>query len=287
MLAAAHAIFSALKIDTIIYVNNRKLLGALIDSVQISDKQAVMRELDKLQKIGEDMVKSNLRKYADANQILTLFKLLEKNLSFFLENVFDGAREIEELQKRCKLYGVKVQLDPTMIRGLSYYTGNIFEVRLPGTTSSIAGGGRYDKVVGKYLQRDLPAVGISFGLERVTALAAIETPTPIMATVISFNKDAQAIALVQLLRDSGISCVFASGKPAKALDYANSLQIPYAIFIGDDEIAKKKVKLKDMKSGAERYVGEKQLITLLRKASATPMTFVPAQPAEDTAKDKQ
>ncbi len=278
ILAATRDIFSALKIDTAIYVNNRKLLGALIDSVQIGDKPSVMRELDKLSKVGEDMVKSNLRKYADANQILTLFKLLEKDLAFFLENAFDGAKEIEDLQKKCRLYGVKIKLEPTMIRGLSYYTGNIFEVRLPGKPNSIAGGGRYDNVVGKYFQRLIPAVGISFGLERLTELATVEMPVPVTAIIVSFNKDAYALKLVQMLRENGIACVFTSGKPAKALDYANSLQIPYAVFVGDEEIAKRKVKIKNMQSGEEKYINEKQLMTALRKAKLIPFKLVPAQP---------
>lgn len=257
-------ILKELGIEGVIHVNNRKLINAIIESVQISDRAGVMRELDKLDKTGEDQVKSNLRKYADANQILTLFKLLEKDLEFFKSNAFDGAEELIELQKRCKMYGVTVKLTPNMIRGLSYYTGNIFEVRHEGTSGSIAAGGRYDKVVGKHLQKEIPAVGISFGLERVTGLANISVPHPTRAVLISFNKDTHMIKLANALRMQGIACVTSSGKPGKALEYANALAIPYAVFIGEDEIAKKKWKCKDLTSGEEKYVSEKQLVKMLK-----------------------
>jgi len=273
-LALVKDILDALKIDAVICVNNRKLISALIESVQIGDKAAVMKELDKIDKIGEDHVKSNLRKYADANQILTLFKLLEKDISFFKSNAFEGAGELEELEKKCGLYGVKIQVTPTLIRGLSYYTGNIFEVRQAGKSSSIAGGGRYDKVVGKFLQREIPAVGISFGLDRVCELANIPIPAPIHALLISFNKDAQMMKLARRLRDEGLACVTTSGKVGKSLEYANALTIPYAIFIGDEEIAKKKWKLRDMRTGEERYLAEKSLLSVLKKMKAageTPM----------------
>ena len=80
--------------DFEIKVNNRKLLNSIIESVKIESKKQVVREIDKFGKIGEDEIKANLRKYADANQILTLFRLLEKDLSFFIENLFDGAKEL-------------------------------------------------------------------------------------------------------------------------------------------------------------------------------------------------
>src|SRR3989338_6388609 len=122
LLSMINDILCELKIDAEIYVNNRKLVNALIESVQIKETSAVMRELDKLEKLGEDLVKSNLRKYADTNQILTLFKLLEKDLAFFINNGFDGAPEVEELAKKCKRYGFNVILQSTMMRSLSYYT---------------------------------------------------------------------------------------------------------------------------------------------------------------------
>ncbi|MBS3089269.1 histidine--tRNA ligase [Candidatus Pacearchaeota archaeon] len=265
LLAMLSDIVKELGIEARICVNNRKLINSLIESVQIGDVNQVMRELDKLDKIGEDLVKANLKKFADTNQVITLFKLLEKDLSFFISNAFDGAAELEQLEKKCRQYGVKIFFTPSMIRGLGYYTGNIFEVKQNGGNITIAAGGRYDRVVGKYVNREIPAVGISFGLERVSDLAKVNIPDSIVASVISLNRDSQMRKLAKALRTEGINCITSSGKPGKALEYANSLKIPYVIFIGDEEVAKKKFKLKNMVSGEEKYLSEKQVINVFVK----------------------
>jgi histidyl-tRNA synthetase len=258
-------ILKELKIDAEIHVNNRKLLNAIIESVQISSPQNVMRELDKLDKIGEDAVKINLKKYADANQIMTLFKLLEKDAEFFQQNVFDGASELLELIDKCNQYKIKVKFNPAMIRGFSYYTGSIFEIKIAGQKETIAAGGRYDKVVGKYLNKEIPAVGISFGLDRIMEFANVRVESAAKVLVISLNKDKEAIKLSRELRKSSVSCIFTNDKPGKALEYANSLQIPFAIFIGEEETEKNKFKLKDMKSGDEKLLSEAQIIKALAK----------------------
>ncbi len=263
-LALITDILKDLNIDADISVNNRMLLQAIIESVQIKQVKAVMKELDKIDKIGEDNVKLNLKKYADTNQILTLFKLMEKDLRFFKENAFDGAQQISELIEKCSNYGVGIKFNPFMIRGLSYYTGNIFEVKQENGKETIAAGGRYDKLVGRFLDKEIPAVGISFGLERVTQLAKVDIEKP-KAVIISINKDEEMIKLAKKLRKENISCITFSGKTGKAMEYANSLEIPYVIFVGEEEIKKKKLTLKDMKSGEEKEIPEKQLIKDLKK----------------------
>ena len=141
---------------------------------------------------------------------------------------------------------------------------NIFEIKVEGNKDSIGGGGRYDDLVGKYLNRKIPAIGISFGLERLTKLANIE-PVRTKVTLISLNQDKETIKLAKKLRNLEISCNTMFGKPGKALDYTNSLEIPYAIFIGEEEIKDKKFKLKEMSSGNEKLLTEKQLLNKLRK----------------------
>jgi histidyl-tRNA synthetase len=229
----------------------------------------VMRELDKLEKIGEDEVKVNLRKYASANQIVTLFKLLEKDLKFYKENAFDGADELDELIKECKSYGVKVKFRPTMVRGFAYYTGNIFELKIPGKNTIVAGG-RYDKTVGKYLNNDIPAVGASFSIEALTGICAeeisqLKTDIYPKALIISLEQDNESVKLAKKLRKNEISCFVSFAKIGKALDYANSQKIPFVIFLGDEEVSKNKFKLKDMISGGEKLLSEKQLINKLKK----------------------
>ncbi len=255
-----------LKIDAEIQVNNRQLLKAIIESVEITSVEPVMRELDKIDKMGEDNVKANLKKYADVNQIITLFKLLEKDLDFYIKNGFEGAERLKELKTKAKSYGLDIKINPFMIRGLGYYTGNIFEVKAKKGDSyiSIAGGGRYDKLVGKFSGKDFPAVGISFGLERLSELATIEVSTT-KVVIVSMNADKTALQLAKKLRNEDISCLIAYGKPGKALDYANTMQVKYAVFIGERELEKKKVTLKNMETGEERLLAEKSVISALKK----------------------
>ncbi len=188
-------ILDDLKIKSEIQVNNRRLLKSIIESVQITDIKNVMRELDKIDKLGTDEVKARLRKYADPNQIVTLFKLLEKELQFFIENAFDGASSLSALIEKCNDSGIKeIKFVPGLVRGLGYYTGNVFEIKVAGEKNTIAGGGRYDNTVGKYLSRQIPAVGISFGLDRVTSLANVKLRIT-KAMLISIEKDKPTMML--------------------------------------------------------------------------------------------
>ena len=255
-------ILKELQIPAEIEVNNKKLLSSIIESTKISNPVQIIREMDKLDKIGEDNVKTNLRKYASSTQILTLFKLLQKDLSFFCKNLFDGAEDVKNLQEILKMYGFKLKFNPFLARGLSYYTGNIFEVKVAGKRDSIGGGGRYGKVVGKYLSRDIPAVGISFGLDRLTDLAKVKIENT-KVVLISFEQDKVVIGLAKKLRKGGVPCMTFFGKPGKALEFANAMKIGYAVFVGSDEVEQKKFKLKDLSSGDEKLVTEKQLIKKL------------------------
>ncbi len=264
-LAAFSDILKELKIEFEIEVNNRKLLQSIIESVELKQTRNIMKELDKIGKISIDEVKVNLKKYASVNQILTLLKLLEKDLPFFEKNAFAGVEELAALTERCKNYGIKLKFNPFLARGLGYYTGNIFEIVSKGELkSSIAGGGRYDRTVGKYSLREIAAVGISFGLERVTELANVEPTSIPKVLLISISQEIPTVKLSQQLRKSGVSCSIEFGKPSKALEYANSLKIPYAVFIGEEEVGKKKFKLKNMTTGKEDLLTEKQLITKLK-----------------------
>lgn len=268
-LALFSDILKELKIQFEIQVNSRKLLIAIIESVEIKPIKNIMKELDKLGKIGEDEVKSNLKKYTSANQIITLFKLLEKPLRFFKENAFQGVEELEELIRISKYYGIELKFNPFLMRGLDYYTGNIFEITTKTENNKliIAGGGRYDKSVGKFLNKEIPAVGISFGLERLTEIAQVEIQEIPKTLLISISQDKETIKLAKTLRKQEISCSISFEKVGKVLEYANSYSIPFVIFVGEDEIKMKKYKIKDMQSGEEKLLSEKQLINVLGKYS--------------------
>src|SRR3989344_5785892 len=260
-LMLASDILKELNIEYEITINSRRLINSIIESVEIPYPENVMRELDKLYKIGEDAVKVNLKKYSDANRILTLFKLLEKDLKFFVENAFDGAKELNDLIKKCEKTGIKLKFSPNMMRGLSYYTGAIFEIKQTGK-NSIASGGRYDKIVGKYLPQKVTACGISFGLERVTELSQIEISST-KALLISIEQYNETQKLARRLRKENISCIVSTDKIGKAMEYANSIAMPYVIFIGKDEVEQEKYKLKNMKTGEEKLLSDKQIIKKL------------------------
>ncbi|MDO8508547.1 MAG: histidine--tRNA ligase [Nanoarchaeota archaeon] len=253
-----------------IQVNNRKLLNAIIESVEIQEIKQVLKELDKIEKIGSDIVKSNLKKYASSNQIVTLFKLVEKPLEFFKENAFDGAEELDLFIKKCSLYGIETKFSPSLVRGFGYYTGNIFEFILPDKKTTIVAGGRYDKSVGKFINRELPAVGISFSIEALMGLCMNELssleiePIP-KVLIISFNQDEESIKLSKKLRNNNIACSITEGQPSKALDFANHQKIPFVLFLGEEELEKQKFKIKEMSTGLESFLAEKQLLAKLKK----------------------
>jgi histidyl-tRNA synthetase len=261
-IAIMKTILDKLGIEAEIQVNNRKLIQALIESCELLNTKQVMRELDKLDKIGEDLVKMNLKKYGDANQIVTLFKLLEKDISFYQKNKFEGAEEIAQLIAEAKKQGITLTCNPTLIRGLSYYTGNIIEIKQPGKGTLIAGG-RYDNTVGKYLNKQLPAFGLSCGLDRLTTVADIPEQYPALVQLISIQQDKATQTLAQKLRKANIPVTLLFDKPGKCLEYASAYGLPYALFIGEDELKKKKFKLRDLKTGTEQEYTEKQLITKL------------------------
>lgn len=259
-LALADKICKEIGIQYKLNINNRKLLNSILKRLDILDTENVLRELDKLGKIGEDEAKKNLLKFADKRQVYDLFKILNNKLQFFVKEKFEGADELQELVRLCKIYDVKVSFTPTMIRGFSYYTGNIFEAYSSEIKGSLFAGGRYDKSVGKFIGRDVPAVGISFG--RIIDFPGVSF-NAVKAVIISIKQDKKAVEIASTLRKNNISCVIMD-KPGKALEYADSLQIPFAVFIGSDEVKQKKFKLRDMKSGKERMLSEEFIIRELK-----------------------
>ncbi len=265
-LALAWKIFSDLGLKIKIKVNNRKLLDAILENIGVAKEKRdqAMREIDKLEKLGENQVKDNLKALITESQVKKLFSLFDKNLSYFLKQGFEGAREIKQLLQLAKIYGFKLEFTPSLARGLSYYTGNVWEITTPAYGLTIAAGGRFDDKVGKYVGKKIPAVGISFGLDRIAECIRTEVET-VKTLIISIGQDPKAIELATKLRNEGISCILQFGKISKGLEYANSYKIPYTVFIGKEEVSKKKFKLRNMKTGKEELLTEKQLVARLKK----------------------
>ena len=237
-------IFEKLRIDFVININNRKLLNEILDDLKIKDNEKIIREIDKLDKLSEKDVRKNLRNLG-AEKVFSVFRKPEK----YFEK-YESYEEIKKLKKICSLYKVKVVFQPSLARGLSYYNGNVFEVK--GKMKEILAAG------GSYLINGLQATGISLGLDRLELIAKVDSFVK-KVLIISLNQDKKAIELASRIRDLGISFSVFYGKPTKALDYANSLDIPLVIFLGDEEVKKKKFKIKNMNSGKEKLVSDRDL----------------------------
>ena len=166
----------------------------------------------------------------------------------------------------------RVVFNPSLARGLAYYTGIVFEGFLKSAeiTSSICGGGRYDNLVGLYGSKDFPAVGISFGVEPITEFLKLrrkeEKKTLTKAYVIPIKTFEESLKVAQKLRSEGINTeIDLMGRGiSKNLDYANSLGIPYVIFLGPSELERNVVKLRDMASGKEKELPVEKVIKFLR-----------------------
>ena len=198
--------------------------------------------------MSEKEIKKNLKKYK-AEKILALFKKPE---SFFKK--YKAYEEIEELKKACKNYSVNIKFQPSLARGLSYYTGSVFEIKTKEIKETICAGGSYPV-------NGISATGISFGLERLSQLAKIQEEEKGIL-IIGIGQDKKAIQLAEKLRARGERCILMYDKVSKALEFANSKKIPYVVFLGKEEVKKKKVKLRDMKTGKEKLVSEKELLSM-------------------------
>ena len=240
VLAVVNEILKTLGISFTIYANNRELLNEILRELNIKDKEDVLREIDKLDKIPEKEVKSNLKKY-NAEKLL---EILKKPKSYFKK--YSSFVELEKLEQFCKYYDVEIKFQPNLSRGLSYYNGNVFEVRVKNMKETICAGG-------SYIFNKVQSTGLSFGLERLSSLIkAIDKKEKYL--IVSLKQDKEAIKLANNLRKQGKIASIYYGKPSKALEYANSYQINNVIFAGAQEIKKKKFKVKDMKTGKEKYL---------------------------------
>jgi histidyl-tRNA synthetase len=274
ILALTSDIFKELKLNVVIKVNNRKLLNGILTEAGVDRyKEDIILIIDKLAKIGEKGVKKELENLDLTNgQIKDLLKLLkQKDLKKLKVTNDEGREGLKELQE---LFGYvkKIEFDPSLARGLAYYTGTVFEVftKKGKITSSLAGGGRWDNMIGSYLGsgKEYPAVGIAFGLEPIfeTLKQKEKIQTPVKVYLIPIQTQKETMKMAQEFRKAGVNTdldIIGRGI-SKNLNYANALNIPFVVFIGPDELKKKKLKLKDMKSGKEEFLTKEQIIKRLK-----------------------
>lgn len=242
-------------------INSRPLLEEVAQCCGVENGKIAecFRCIDKLDKIGKEGVEKELKEKEIDTQILGQLdmKSLEK------AKVKNRA-PLEELKKLLELLGENglqdfVELDLSLARGFEYYTGVVFEVCIKGCPS-VGGGGRYDKLVELYGGQATPAVGGSFGIDRLFDVLAekikAKPPAEILVVPVGEKMLEPALGLAQKIRGLGISCSMdlnARGI-SKNLDYANKLGIPFVAILGENECKEKCFTLKDMKTGKEQKV---------------------------------
>ncbi len=270
-------VYRALGLEAILLVNSRKLLQGILDLFEIKPKlhNEAITILDKIDKIGMAGVETDLaelgiekkttKKITDLLDIRGTNKKILEQLKKKIDNEH-GKEGIEELEELFSILGDQkdVKLDISLARGLSYYTGIVFEgyATKSKIKSSICGGGRYDDMIGSYAggKKDLPAVGISFGIEPIIEALKLKGIKQLKSVaqiyVVPINTFPQCLEIVQDLRHAGLRAdIDLMGKSiSKNLDYANALGIPYTLIVGEEEIRQNLPKLKNMKTGKEEHM---------------------------------
>lgn len=283
-------VFSRLSVPVLIKVNDRKVLAGIAEVSGQPEKVAGMvMAIDKLEKIGRAKVEEEMR----ANGVST--EAIERIAPLFamdgtwaqqaprlrewlrpsttamrglddLSRILDGANDLR----------ARIQYDPTLARGLDYYTGAIFEVKAAegSLQSSICGGGRYDDLTGVFGLKGMSGVGISFGADRIHDVLLeldrfprdLATSTRVLFVNFGGNEASHCLKLARACREAGISAeVYPDAdKMKKQLGYADAKGIPFVALIGGNELKQGIVTIKDMKSGEQKAVKEDELIASLK-----------------------
>jgi histidyl-tRNA synthetase len=267
-------------------LNSRKVLRGLIESYGIDPAREtdVLVALDKFDKIGEAGVAEELRErgLAAATPLLAGVSGPEEELRHRLGTSEVGRSGLDEVDRLIDLAGPLVSdgavaFSPVLARGLSYYTGPIFEVYVEGSTSAIASGGRYDGLVGMFAGRSIPAVGGSLGFERIIPLVSrpeegVVSPARVFLAVWDAAARPGALATAAALRAAGIPTeVYLGGeRMGEQLGYASSRGIPYAVLRGPKEQEQGVVTLRDLQTREQTAVPEGDLVAVLRDRLSTP-----------------
>ncbi|MCK9313382.1 MAG: histidine--tRNA ligase [Methanocorpusculum sp.] len=272
LMAMAVDIFERLDLEVIISYNHCQLLENILKTsgIQADRYSEVILSLDKLDKIGRTAVGKELNQKGFAYPIIeNIFTRLNQVARDSREEIM-GSEELQELQSYLKALGIeeKTRFNPGLARGLDIYTGTVFEVFLENSsiTSSIASGGRYDRIIGNFLGdgAEYPAVGMSFGLD-VIFQALLEQGTAgqtnIDVFIIPLDTGVEALKLAQALRKKQVRVLveMKERKLKKSLDYANKNLIPYVIVLGNREVETGVVSLKNMLTGADTTISMQEL----------------------------
>lgn len=273
--------------DFVIRLNHRKALSALLETAGVPEalQGDALTAIDKLDKIGAEGVGAELLTRgvspAATTACLDFFTGITtemphadsalQRLRTFVEKHHAGPGAVDELDTIVRLtdggpgHG-RIRIDPSLARGLSYYTGAIMEIAVPGLQGSMGGGGRYDTLVGMFLGRDVPAAGFSLGLERIILVmtergmfpeSVTRVPVDVMVTFLGDDLRSDALRLASELRAERLRVeVFPDGsrKLDKSLKYASSRNVPMLVILGEDERARGEVTVRDLQTRQQQAV---------------------------------
>lgn len=288
-------VFEALGLDVEIFINNRKFLDEILTKVGVkaSQREAVIVALDKLDKIGSDGVIKELVdergvSTKQAKDLLAILNVKGDNVTLLAtlrEKIGDsaGLKEIEQtlalvLPAAGLATGDNVRFLPSLARGLAYYTGNVFEVFLKNKkvlSSALAGGGRYDNMIGAYsgVKKVVPAVGLSFGLdviidalEKIGADFMKRTVVDVYVAIIEKENYKKGLEIARKLRGAGFNVAvdLESRKLKKNIEYAAKQGIRWIIIAGETELKNNQVALRDLNQGSQEVVAIENLLEKLQ-----------------------
>ncbi len=278
-------VFKSLQIPVIIKINNRKILNGIAEVLAVEDQfKDLITAIDKLDKIGVEGVNKELYQKNFSQEVIDNLSRYLTNATAIdwkeeLKNSEIGKKGAEELSyilnnlKELKLHN-EIVFDPTLARGLEYYTGTIYEVKAKNVSiGSIGGGGRYDDLTGLFGLPGISGVGISFGADRIYDVMeelnifpenTMHT-TQVLLTNFDENTEKYALPILQDLRNNNIESEIYPDhvKLKKQFKYADTKNIPYVVVIGPEEANQQKVTLKNMKSGEQELLSKDDVINRL------------------------
>ena len=278
--------YKKLGINVVIKYNNRKFLSGIIIEAGISEELVTdtITIIDKFEKMTRPELEKEFQKIGLNNeQIEKLFMYLNMNADELIkiensnETLAEGIQELETLKQYISELGLLeyVQFSPSLARGQEYYTGTVYEVYVKdgSITSSIGGGGRYDKMITDFIGNGMkyPAVGVSFGLNVIYEILKDRKEFSEKALtdifIIPMGTEIQCLKIAQNLRNAGykVEVEMKSKKMKKALDYANNENIPYVLILGEDELSNNCITLKDMNNKTQEQINLDNLAEKIKK----------------------
>lgn len=284
-------VYRRLKLRVRLLINNRKILAGIAETIGYPDKLTdITVAIDKMDKIGIDNVNAELReKGLTEEAVLKLQPILNlegsneeklQQLRTVLQSSPTGLKGIEELTRVFRYLDemslqTEIKLDLTLARGLSYYTGAIFEVKaLDAEMGSITGGGRYDDLTGIFGLKNVSGVGISFGADRIFDVMTqlnlfpedANTTTRILFVNFGEREERFCLPLLRRLRSEGINAEIypEAAKMKKQMTYADRKKIPFVALVGENEIKEGTVSLKNMATGEQTDIKAAELTTYLK-----------------------